>query len=74
MKTNIETLTTVWLNGKYKNGEINTSTPFVSINDPEFYVDGDEALAVIGDIYKYWLYTTGATQEDAFNLWINSNL
>ena len=73
MKTNIETLTTSWLNGKYKNGEINTWLPFVSVNDPEFYADGEDAERIIEDIYNYWL-NGKVGQEDAFNWWINLNL
>jgi hypothetical protein len=66
-------LNKTWLNGKYKNGEINTSLPFVSVNDPEFYADGENAEIIIGDIYNYWL-NGKIGQEDAFNWWINLNL
>ena len=70
--TTIETmeLNETWLNGRYENGEINTSLSFVSVNDPEFYADGEDAERIIEDIYNYWL-NGNIGQEDAFNWWIN---
>ena len=66
-------LNKTWLNSKYKNGEINTSLPFVSVNNPEFYADGENAEIIIEEIYNYWL-NGKIGQEDAFNWWINLNL
>ena len=72
MKTTIE-LNETWLNGKYSNGEINTSLPFIAVNNPEFFAQGDDADSIISDIFEYW-NNNDVTTEDAFNNWINSNL
>lgn len=64
-------LNKTWLNGKYKNGEINTSLPFVSVNNPEFYADGENAERIIKEIYNYWFLNGKIGQEDAFNWWVN---
>jgi hypothetical protein len=47
-------LNETWLHGKYPaiNAEINTSIPYVAIDD--FYCQGDEADNIIADIHKIW--------------------
>ena len=62
-----------WVNGKYKNGEINVSMETVSVNDPEFFAQGDDARIIINDIYQIWV-NGYMTQEQAFNEWILNNL
>lgn len=65
---------TSWINGKYENGEINTSLPYVAINEPEFFAQGDEAETIINEILHIWETDGNMTQEQAFNHWINLNL
>ena len=62
-----------WLSHKYKNGEINTSIPYISINEPEFYCEGDEADIIIKEIHFLWL-NSRYTTEQALNYWISQNL
>jgi len=62
-----------WLNGNYENGEINTSLPYIAVNDPEFYAQGEDADNIIKEIHQYWL-SNNVTTEEAFNHWINSYL
>lgn len=52
-----------WLNGKYPeiNAEINTSLPYVAIDD--FFVQGDDAELIISDIHKVWINEGGTIEE-----------
>ena len=45
----------------------------VSVNDPEFFAQGDDARIIINDIYQIWV-NGYMTQEQAFNEWILNNL
>lgn len=58
------------MNGKYENGEINTSLPYVAVNSPEFFSQGDDAHEIITEIHQYWI-KNDVTTEEAFNNWIN---
>ena len=62
-----------WLHGKYDNGEINTYLPYVAVNDPDFYAQGEEADNIISSIYERWL-KGDCTEQEAFTSWINQNL
>ena len=66
----LDELNETWLNGKYKNGEINTSLEYIAVNEPDFFAQGEEAGKIIKEIYQYWLYND-CTNEDAFNNWVN---
>ena len=60
-----------WLNGKFKNGEINTRIPYVVTDD--FFAQGDDAERIIDEIFTAW--TTGnISVEQAFNEWLKNNL
>lgn len=59
-----------WLHGKYDNGEINTSLPYVAVNEPEYFVQGEQASDVISEIHTIWT-SEDITTEEAFNKWIN---
>lgn len=63
-------LNATWLNGKYINGEINTSLPYVAVKCPEFFVQGDDADTIISEIHEIWLQGE-LTNEQAFEHWIN---
>lgn len=60
-------LNTSWLNGKYEEGEINTSLPYVSFGD--FYAQGDEADRIINEIHQIWL-SCDITTQGAVTHWI----
>jgi hypothetical protein len=55
MKTVNFKLNESWLHGKYAeiNAEINTSLPFVSID--EYFFQGEEANTVIQEIHNIWI-------------------
>jgi hypothetical protein len=59
-----------WLHGKYDNGEINTRLPYVAVNDPDFFCQGEDASEIINEIYRFWIINN-VTQEEAFENWIN---
>ena len=63
-------LNSTWLNGKYKNGEINTAIPYLSYGG--FFVQGDDANVFIAEIYKIWT-TEDLTTEQAFEKWAFRN-
>jgi len=63
-------LNETWLHGKYDNGEINTSLEYIAVNDPDFFVQGDNAAEIISEIHKHWLIGD-TTQEESFNWWVN---
>ena len=63
-----------WLNGKYENGEINTSLSYVSVNSPEFFVQGCGADEIIKEVHNIWINNSDYTQEQAFDAWINMYL
>ena len=61
-----------WLNGKLSETiEINTSLPYVSIDD--FFVQGDEADKVIDEI-NYIYNTTDCTPLEAAKKWASNML
>ena len=60
-----------WLNGKFKNGEINTRIPYVASDD--FFAQGDDAQRIIGEIFAAWT-TRNISVEQAFNEWLKNNL
>ena len=62
-----------WMNGKYNNGEVDWSYSIVSINEPELFLQGDDADSAIEDMHQYWLKNDCST-EDAFNWWVNTFL
>jgi hypothetical protein len=62
-----------WLSGKYDNGEINTKLPYISVNEPEFFAQGEAADEIINEINLIW-NSGDYTQEQAFNEWVNSYL
>ena len=64
----------MWLNGKYANGEINTDMPYVAVNEPDFFAAGDDAEQIIKEILNYYNLAGDATEEDAFNWWVNTFL
>ena len=66
-------LNETWLHGKYKNGEINTTLPYIAVDDPDWFFQGDEASEAIAEIHKYWLQGK-ATQEEAFDWYVNTYL
>lgn len=66
-------LNDTWLDGKYPNGEINTSLPYVSVNNPEWFFQGDDAQQIIDEIFHYWSINN-VTQEVAFNWYIDTFL
>ena len=70
--SNIE-LNETWLNGKYDNGEINTSLGYVAFNSPDFFFQGDDGEQCIKEIYTYWL-KNDCTTEEAFNWYCNTFL
>lgn len=62
-----------WLHGRYQNGEINTSLPYIAVNEPEFFAQGESAELIIGEIW--WIWRNGDKScEQAFNEWVNLNL
>lgn len=63
-----------WLNGKYENGEINTSLSYVSVKDPEMFVQGSEADEIIKEVHNIWINNPNFTTEQAFNAWVNMYL
>lgn len=63
-------LSSTWLNEKYKNGEINTSLPYISVTEPDFYADGDDAEAIINEINMHY-NSNDCTTEEAFNWWVS---
>lgn len=77
---NIMQLNETQLNGKYANGEINTSLQFVAVNANEsnglengWFAQGDNASNIINDILLYW-QQNDCTQEQAFDWYINTYL
>ena len=71
MKTStILKLNESWLHLKYDNGEINTNIPYIAVENPDFFAQGDDASQIILEIHKHWL-KGGATQEESFNWWVN---
>lgn len=66
-------LNETWLNGKYKNGEMNTGLSYVSVKNPDFFAWGEEADNIIKEIHQYWL-NNEITEEEAFNHWVNMTL
>ena len=66
-------LNETWLHGKYDNGEINTVLPYVAVNEPDFFCQGDSASEIITEIHKLWT-DSNLTQEEAFNKWVNMYL
>lgn len=61
-----------WLNGKYENGEINTSLSFVSVESEDYFAQGSEADQNIAEIHQIWI-NSELTQSEAFTAWINMN-
>ena len=66
-------LNETWLYGKYDNGEINTSLPYVAFNNPDWFFQGEEADNVISEIHNYWLQND-VTTEEAFSWYFNTYL
>lgn len=63
-----------WISGKYANGEINTAHSTVAVTEPDFFAQGEDADQIISEIHQYWISREDATQEDAFNWWVNTYL
>jgi hypothetical protein len=70
-------LDTSWLHDKYNfgnnlRGEINTKLPYVAVDgEVEFFVQGEDADVVIGEIHTIWLSDGRRTEKSAFLKWIN---
>ncbi len=62
-----------WLHGHYANGEINTHLDYVCVDDLDFYVQGQEAIAIIEEIHHIWVHSN-IDQEEAFRIWVHSHL
>ena len=67
------TLNETWISGKYANGEIDTAYSTVSVNDPEFFAQGDDADQIIKEIHEYWI-NNDVTTEQAFDFWVGCYL
>ncbi len=59
-----------WLNGKYGNGEINIHLPYIAVNKPDFFVQGEWADEFIDEVFRIWI-KSDLTQEEAFNKWVD---
>ena len=65
-KVNIPEPDQSWLHREYKQGEINTKLPYVSLYD--YFWQGEEAEKVIKEIHEIWL-KGDLTQQEAVNKW-----
>lgn len=63
-----------WLSGKYTNGEINTLMPYLAVNEPDFFMQGDEAQKVIDEMIRFWCNNENLTSEQVFDYWVFHNL
>ena len=62
-----------WLSGIFSFGELNPQLGYVSVDDPEFFAQGDEAYQILADIRTIWM-DRDCSVEQAFQAWICFNL
>ena len=62
-----------WLTGRFDFGELNSQLGYVSVEDPEFFAQGDDAYRILEDIRSIWM-REDCSVEQAFQAWINFNL
>lgn len=67
------TLNETWISGKYANGEINTAYSWVTVYEPDYFLQGDDADQAIKEIHEYWI-NNDVTAEQAFDFWVGCYL